>query len=394
MSAEYTDPSYLRGRIGEVLDFYYPACVDDQHGGFVAQLDEETGAVYDPDTRHLVASARFVVNFALGDRLDVADWCGEAAERGVAFLRDHHRDAERGGYHWLLDGTDPVDSTRVAYGHAFVLLAYARAAEQGVPDADDYLAETFDLIENRFWELEHELCRSQWDADWTEPDAYRGQNANMHTCEAMLAAYEATGESRYLDRAVAIARALTVRLADRTDGLLWEHYTADWEHDFEYNVDDKHHQFRPWGYQPGHHVEWAKLLATLDRHSDADWLLQRAVELFDATVEHGWDDRRGGFYYTFDRDGEPVVEDKYGWPVAEAIGATAALHERTGEGRFLDWYEDLWAYADAHLVAPGGNWYEKLTPDNEPVPVGEGTAVEPGYHPIGACFEGIRSFGD
>ncbi|MFO7791068.1 MAG: OmpA family protein, partial [Bacteroidales bacterium] len=56
-------------------------------------------------------------------------------------------------------------------------------------------------------------------------EAYRGQNANMHTCEAMLAAYEATGERRYLDRAREVAHALTVRLAAETDGLLWEHYT-------------------------------------------------------------------------------------------------------------------------------------------------------------------------
>jgi mannose/cellobiose epimerase-like protein (N-acyl-D-glucosamine 2-epimerase family) len=394
MSPAYTDPAYLRDRIVEILDFYYPTCVDEVRGGFVAQLDEETGEVYDSDTRHLVASSRFVVNFAVGDRLDAAEWCAEATERGVAFLHDHHRDEQRGGYHWILDGTEPVDSTRVAYGHAFALLAYARAVEQGVPGASSYLEETYDLLVDRFWEPEHELCRSQWDEDWTAADDYRGQNANMHTCEAMIAAHEATGEQRYLEKALAIAHSLTVRLAEETDGLLWEHYTADWVHDFEYNVDDKRHQFRPWGYQPGHHIEWAKLLATLARHSDDDWLTERAVELFDAAVEHGWDDERGGFVYTFDRAGDPVVEDKYGWPVAEGIGAAAALYERTGDDRFREWYERLWRYADEQLVAPGGNWYEKLSPAGEPRPVSEGTAVEPGYHPIGACFEGIRSFGD
>jgi len=88
----------------------------------------------------------------------------------------------------------------------------------------------------------------------------------MHACEAFLAAYEATDEARYLDRARHIAEAITVDLAAETDGLLWEHYTADWEHDFAYNVDEPRHQFRPPGYQPGHHAEWAKLLALLDRY--------------------------------------------------------------------------------------------------------------------------------
>ncbi len=71
--------------------------------------------------------------------------------------------------------------------------------------------------------------------DFTESEDYRGQNANMHTCEAMLAAHEVNGEERYLNRGTDIGHALTVRQAESTDGLLWEHYTTDWEHDIEYN---------------------------------------------------------------------------------------------------------------------------------------------------------------
>lgn len=150
----------------------------------------------------------------------------------------------------------------------------------------------------------------------------------MYTCEAMLAAFEATGESKFLDRATEIAHALTVKRAEQTDGLLWEHYTSDWKPDMDYNCDEPRHQFRPWGYQPGYHIEWAKFLAILDRHADTDWALPRAAELFSLVIEHGWDETYGGFYYTFDPKGDPIVTDKYGWPVAEGIGAAAALHDR------------------------------------------------------------------
>lgn len=391
MTDRYRDPDWLRDEAVRVLEFYYPGCVDDDDGGFLAQLDADTGELYDERSKHLVASARFTVNFALGDAMDGPEWCGPMAERGVRFLREAHYDSEYGGYDWLLDGTRPVERTRVCYGHAFVLLAFARASEAGVVGADDYLEETYDILLDRFWEDAHGLCVSEYSPDWSDAADYRGQNANMHTCEAMLAAHEATGDRRYLDRALDVARSLCVDLARETDGLLWEHYTSNWEHDFAYNRDDPRHQFRPWGYQPGHHVEWAKLLAVLDRHADTDWALDRARDLFDAAVSMGWDHERGGLYYTVDRDGDPVVADRYGWPVAEGIGAAAALYERTGEASYLDWYDRFWAYAESELVAPGRNWYEK-SPADDSADEERGPEVEPGYHPVGACVEARRSF--
>jgi len=391
MTEDYSDPDWLREHAEGVLGFYYPDCVDEERGGHIAQFEESTGAVYDPDPRHLVATCRFVANFSLGARLGGPDWCSFEAARGFAFLRNGHRDVERGGYAWLLDGTDVVDATRSPYGHAFVVLAHARAADVGVRGAKAGLPDAVDLLDGRFFDPHADLYRSRLDADWEPIEDYRGQNANMHACEALLAAHGHTGERRYLDRAATVARRLTVDLAEATDGRLWEHYTPDWEHDFSYNRETPADQFRPWGYQPGHHAEWAKLLAVLDRRVDADWPLDRAAELFDYAVGPGWDGERGGFYYTLDRANEPVVEEKYGWAVAEAIGAAAALVERTGEERYREWYDRCWSYATDALVAPGGNWYTKCTPDGEPIPTAEGPAVEPGYHPIGACWAARRS---
>lgn len=65
-----------------------------------------------------------------------------------------------------------------------------------------------------------------------------GERTIVRDCHHEVStAHEATGEARYLDRALTIAESLTVDLTPETDGLIWEHYTADWEHDFEYNPD-------------------------------------------------------------------------------------------------------------------------------------------------------------
>lgn len=302
-----------------------------------------------------------------------------------------------------------MDRTRSAYGHAFVLLAYARAVDAGIEGAERDLDATRELIDDRFRD-DRGLLRSDCDADWTEREPYRGQNANMHACEAFLAAYEATDEARYLDRARHIAEAITVDLAAETDGLLWEHYTADWEHDFAYNVDEPRHQFRPPGYQPGHHAEWAKLLALLDRYegeegedgesedpaATIDWYT-RARELFDAAVDRGWSEN--GFVYTHAADGSPIVADRYGWALAEAIGASAALAERAAArgdadeaDRLRNWHRRFLVRTDL-FRGPAGVWYEKRLPadaDGDLV-AQDPPGVEPDYHPAGAFFEGWRS---
>lgn len=391
--SDYQSAQWLRDELCDILQFYYPQCIDEDAGGYIAQFDEATGEVYDHTSKHLVATARFVVNHCIGANLTGLDWCRSAAEHGLRFLQTHQRDGAREGYHWLLEGRTPRDSKRICYGHAFAFLALSRAVEAGILDVEDDMETLYELLIDRFWEPEYGLCKSEYDADWTAAAEYRGQNANMHMCEAMLAAYEATGETRYLERAKTIAEALTVELAKETDGLIWEHYTADWEHDFDYNRDDPRDTFRPWGYQPGHQIEWAKLLAVLARHDTEEWLVQRAADLFEAAISHGWDDDAGGFYYTLDLNRDPLVREKYSWEVAEAIGAAAVLSDLTGESQYRTWYDEFWEYADAHLITrESRNWYTKVTEANEPVPTQSGVAVEPGYHPIGACLEGIRSF--
>jgi mannose/cellobiose epimerase-like protein (N-acyl-D-glucosamine 2-epimerase family) len=386
----FRDERWLRQHALRLLNFYYPDCIDHRFGGYVAQLSDRDGHVYDAKAKHLVAHSRLVFNFGVGELLGGPDWCRSAASHGVTGLREWRDDD--GGYAWIRSGREVANPQRTCYGHAHVLLAYATAAKAGIAGTEADIHETADLIAERFWEDDHGLCRGKLTADWEPAEAYRGQNANMHTCEAFIAAHEATGEDEYLDRAYTIAANLARDLADEGDGLLWEHYTTDWEIDWEYNRDQPAHLFRPWGYQPGHLLEWAKLLCILAECRDEDWLVERAAGFFEAAVENGWDDERGGLVYNFDRDGEPITADKYFWPLCEGIGAAARLATVTGDDDYWEWYDRFWEYSWDNLVNPRyGNWYFKLTPDNEvhedidPTP-----KVVVGYHSVGACYDPLR----
>jgi len=380
-------PEALWAHMRHTLAFYAPRVKDASGGCF--HFFQDDGTVYDRRTRHLVSSTRFVFNAALAWR-----WFGGPVAdvaHALAFVRGAHRQPN-GGYAWLLDWhagrAEVLDTAQHCYGLAFVLLAQAHAAEAGVVGAREGIAETFALMAQRFWQPAHGLYADEAGADW-QLTTYRGQNANMHACEAMLAAHAVTGETRYLERALLLAEGITQRQAALAGGLVWEHYRADWTPDWDYNRDDQSNIFRPWGFQTGHLTEWAKLLLMLERRLGAAapaWLLPTARHFFDTAMARGWDDAHGGLAYGFAPDGRVCDGHKYFWVQAESLAAAAWLAVRTGEAGYWQWYDRLWAYAWQNFVDHGhGAWYRILGPDNRKLSIEKSPAGKTDYHTMGAC---------
>jgi mannose/cellobiose epimerase-like protein (N-acyl-D-glucosamine 2-epimerase family) len=384
---DFRSIDFLRAHIAQTMAFYHPRCIDPAGGFFHYFLDD--GTIYDRRHRHLVSSTRFIFNYAMAAREFGNGEYLEVARHGLDYLRNVHRDPVSGAYAWtILDGR-PDDTTRHAYGMAFALLAYATALKAGIDEAAAWIDETWSLLEARFWDSQAGLYRDEADERW-QFSAYRGQNANMHLTEALIAAFEATNEARYLDRALAVADAMTRRQAAQAGGLVWEHYDASWTIDWDYHRDDPKHLFRPWGFQPGHQTEWAKLLLIIDRHAPHDWLLPTATRLFDRAVEHAWDNEFGGLCYGFAPDGTVCDSDKYFWVQAESLAAAALLHERTRKPAHARNYDRLWAYSWAHFVDhEHGAWYRILDRTNHKYSDEKSPAGKTDYHTMGACHEVI-----
>ena len=241
------------------MSFYHPRCIDKEVGGFFQNFRDD-GSVYDSKTRHLVSSTRFIFNYAMAAKEFNNREYLDVAQHGIDYLRQYHLNSKTGGYAWVLNDKEIQDSTNYCYCLAFVLLAYSTAYKAGLSEAKNYIDETFNLMEKYFWSEEDGLYCDEISADWSRVSEYRGQNANMHSCEALIMAFEATQEEKYLQRALLIARNICQRQAKLADGLIWEHYDSDWQIDWLFNKDTPDDLFRPWGFQIGHLTEWAKLL--------------------------------------------------------------------------------------------------------------------------------------
>ncbi|WP_426341646.1 AGE family epimerase/isomerase [Pseudoduganella sp. S-14] len=393
----FRNPDVLLDHARHTMRFYHPRAIDPAGGLYHYFKDD--GSVYDAAHRHLVSSTRFVFTYSMAYRHFHDPAYLEGARHALRFLREVHRDPTGSGYAWMLDGREVEDGTQHAYGQAFVLLAYSHATMAGLAEARGWIGETFELMEKRFWNQQDGLYADEASRDWSVLSSYRGQNANMHACEALLAAHRATGELRYLERAYTVACNITQRQAARCGGLIWEHYDANWQPDWRFNIDDPENLFRPWGYQPGHFTEWAKLLLQLEARGsvlgkDLGWLLPTAERLFQTAVSKGWDAVHGGLAYSLAPDLTVCDPHKYFWVQAESTAAAAMLAKRTGKDGYWDWYQRLWAYSWSHFVDhEHGAWYRILSGDNRKLSDEKSPAGKVDYHTMGACYDIVAALG-
>lgn len=383
---------FLLEHIESSMKFFHPHCINPSGGFF--HFFKEDGTIYNNTTHVLVTQARFVFSYAVAyQHLHKAEYLA-AVRHGVAYLRGPLRNTSNGAYHWVLEDGVPTDSKIYTYGLAFCLLAYSKAAAVGVEEAKEYVKETFDLLESHMWEPKHGLYAEEADANWVV-DPYRSESGNLHSCEALIAAYEGTNEKLYLERAVLVAGNICNRQAGLSKGLVWEHFREDWSADMEFsNANDSLKIFRPWGFQTGHQVEWARFLITLNRHSPDIWYVAKARYLFDIAAKQAWDAEHGGFACAFDPSGAVCDWDKIFWVQCESIGTAAMLAIGTKAEEYWQHYDKLWEYSWKHMVDhKHGSWYRRLNRQNEKY-FSEKTkpklCVDPDYHILGALDGALK----
>lgn len=342
-------------------------------GGFGWLADD--GAVDAGQPRELWVTARMTHVFSLAAMAHQDEPDGQRyadlGRHGIDALATVFADAEHGGWMRSIDAAGaPIENRKANYEHSFVLLAASSAVAAGVPGADSLLAQACSVIDRYFWREDEQACVESYPADWSQPEAYRGANSNMHATEAYLACASVTGERSWRQRALAMADRLINRAARAQGWRLPEHYTASWQVDREYNTDARADPFRPYGTTPGHGLEWSRLL--VDLHAVLDdppaWLLESAAGMFDTAVRLGWGaDGAPGFVYTLDWQDQVVVAERMHWVIAEGVLAADALHRASGDHTAAELESRWWREIEDHFVDHAhGSWRHELDREHRP----------------------------
>jgi len=371
---------WLMEKANALFDLFQANAVNPK-GGF---FDLDAGGKPFGSLRQIHATTRMVHCFAIGHLLG-RPGSDAIVDHGMRYLWEGHRDKTHGGYCWSLDDDGCRDDSKQAYGHAFVLLAAADAKHLGHPLAEKMLADITDVINTRFWEETHGAVSEEYARDWATITDYRGQNSNMHLTEALMAAFEATGDRSYLDKAERIASLIIARHAAALDYVVAEHFDTNWNLDKNYKGSD---MFRPAGTTPGHWLEWSRLLVQLwalgaRKHA---WMPEAAARLFNSAATRGWDHDKGGFFYTLDFDNKPALHQKLWWPACEAIAAATFLAAHQPDPFYEDWYRRVWGFCANHFIDPAnGGWFPELGADLKPVDAFF-TGKPDIYHALQACL--------
>ena len=276
----------------------------------------------------------------------------------------------------------------MAYGHAFVLLAAAAALKAGISQARETLDHAFDFMEKHFWDAAAGAYNDERDETLAILSPYRGQNANRHMCEALLAAWQATHERKFIDRAEQLALRFALELSTQSGGQIWEHYDANWQVDMNYNIDFPNDRYKPWGFQPGHQTEWAKLLLILDQERpDPKWL-PAAKGLYDKALQTGWDEAFGGIVYGVAPDGSFCAAEKYFWVQSESFATAWRLYKATGEQKYKEDYNRIWRWSWDHMIDHNyGAWFRVRARDGSAIDDKKSPLGKTDYHTMGACWD-------
>ncbi len=354
------------------LPFWAERGVDHARGGFYEELDL-AGAPTDVSFKRTRVVCRQIYAFSHAALLG---W--EPGRALSAYGYDYLIDKcwlgpEDGWASRLLADGRVSDPTPDLYDLAFVLFALSwRFRASGDREALIYAHKTLDFIDAHMRPEEGPGFLHA-----RPPTGYRDQNPHMHLTEACLAAYEASGEQRFLDTAREIIGVFRRHFFDgRT---LAELFTADLSARAP-GANDR--------IEPGHQFEWAWILAQYQRLARDD-LSHEVRTLVTFAEAHGVDPATGLTYMQVTDAGAPTDRASRTWPNNERIKGHLALFELGGHDP-VPAIESACAALFRYFlnVTPRGSWIDVF--DAAGIPKSQVVPASTLYHVFLAFAELLR----
>lgn len=351
-----------------LVDFYLPGCVDQEHGGYHQELDQN--GAFRPGEKFLTLQARQLWFFSTIATANIRREASlDAAKKGYEFIQKHFRDAERGGYYSKVSREGQiVDNRKHAYLNAFVVYAlveYYRATQQ--PEVLQQAMELFKTLETRAHDAKHLGYEEFFTSDWkivSDPkeSGYVGAigvktyNTHLHLMEAFTSLYRETHDPL-----------VGARLKE-----LIEINTKTVKHpDYPCNIDAWHPDWTivntPQNLRAsyGHDIEcvWLVLDAVEALGQPVQSVREWAKSICNYSIEKGYDTKHHGFFYSGPLGKSADDRKKEWWPQCEALVAMLTMEKLTGESRFRQLFDETLDFVEKHQVAPKGSWWATLRED-------------------------------
>ncbi|MCX7320623.1 MAG: AGE family epimerase/isomerase [Hyphomicrobiales bacterium] len=315
---------------------------DARAGGFVERLSAG-GAADTAAPRRVRVQARQIYCFAKAAQLGWYPKGAEIARKGFDYLvaKAKAPDGRPGFVHVLGPDGSVFNPMRDTYDHAFILLALATLYQI---DRDVKVRAEIDSVVHF---IDTQLRSS--DGGYVEgvPAAMpRRQNPQMHLFEAFIAAFDATHDPAFQQRAGDLFGLFVSNLFDSQKGVLGEYFEQDWS------------RIEPVSVEPGHQAEWVWLLKGFERITGCPTGKQRAL-LLDSALRYR--DGTGCLVDEGDAQGNVLKATRRCWPQTEIVKAWVAQAESGIDGAAEEARAALMRLHAHYLRHPvKGGWYDQF----------------------------------
>jgi mannose/cellobiose epimerase-like protein (N-acyl-D-glucosamine 2-epimerase family) len=316
---------------------------DHATGGFIDRLHQD-GRADRLAPRRVFVQARQIYCFAKAAEIGWYPQGREIALKGLEYLLSKAKspDGRPGFVHALSHDGSVLDPRRDTYGHAFVLLALSSVHALG---RDAQVRAEIDALCGY---LDSQLRSPHGGFLEGSPAAMpRRQNPHMHLFEAMIAAFDATHDSVFQNRAGDFFALFLANLYDKQKQVLGEYFEDDWS------------RIEPVSVEPGHQAEWVWLLKGFERITGCPTGRFRG-ELLASALRYR-DEATGCLVDEGNAAGEIKRHSRRLWPQTEIAKAWIAQAE-AGEAGAADEARAALSRLERHYLSHpvAGGWYDQF----------------------------------
>ncbi|MDP6893207.1 MAG: AGE family epimerase/isomerase [Verrucomicrobiota bacterium] len=345
---------YRDGLLNNTLPFWFPRCVDEDHGGFLLARDRD-GSLLDDDKGMWQQCRATWFLATLYNTVEPNNAWLEWAKCGLRFIERHGRDSDgRMWFHVTRDGR-PLRKRRYVFTECFGAIAYASLAKAtGNGTLADTSRNLFSLAKRHF--SDPPLIESKF-TDTRPVKSIGVPMIQIVTAQELRLNLGDESFTADIDSAIEEIRQdfmkpelECVMETVAQDGSIIDHFEGRM-------------------LNPGHAIEcaWFILWEARFRGNDPE-LIRTGCQILDWMWARGWDEKFGGLLYFRDLHGKPVQEYwhdmKFWWPHNEAIIACLLAWLLTGEKKYADWHQKVHDWAYGHFSDPEyGEWFGYLHRD-------------------------------
>ncbi|MBS1510288.1 MAG: AGE family epimerase/isomerase [Bacteroidetes bacterium] len=385
----------LQDELESILSFWMNHTVDEQHGGFVGQIDGNN-TVQPNAPKGVVMHARILWAFASAYHSSPNEKYLQTANRAFAYLHQHFFDPQYKGVYWLVNHLGkPLDTKKQVYAQAFVLYAlsvYYQVTKNS--DAINAAIDLFEVIHKHGYDPVYGGYTEAFTREWQEiPDQRlsakdanekKSMNTNLHVLEALTALYRVWPYEQCKEKIISLID-------------VFLQYIIDPETHHQHLFFDEQWKVKSAIISYGHDIETA-------------WLLQEAAEVVgDETLIHPAKqnavnmaqavtaalDTEGGLWYEYDALHQLWIKEKHWWPQAEAMVGFFNAWQVNGDEKWLQNSIGVWRFVQQHILdKKNGEWFWGVDEKHQPLKEDKTGVWKCPYHNSRACMEIIKRIND